>query len=219
MSEGTGGAAEAPRSHGLIRNPQDFWGGVMLIAIALFALWACSDLPGQRGFAFGPGTAPRLFAYSLIALGAIVAAIGLLTDGPPPGRFALSGPLGGVVLVAVLIPMTIYAARLGKVIPGIAPDVVLAVLEVIVLVGLALVITRFAPRGPVFITCATLIFAVTIRPLGLVMSSYIALIVSSYATEEIRWGEALIWSAVLTLFCSLLFPYGLNLPLQLWPRF
>ena len=43
--------------------------------------------------------------------------------------------------------------------------------------------------------------------------------VSAYATEEIRWVETLIWCAVLTLFCSLLFPYGLNLPLQLWPRF
>ena len=46
-----------------------------------------------------------------------------------------------------------------------------------------------------------------------------SLVVSAYATDEIRWIETLIWAAVLTLFCSLLFPYGLNLPLQLWPRF
>ena len=31
----------------------------MLVLVALFALWAGSDLPGMRGFAFGPGTAPR----------------------------------------------------------------------------------------------------------------------------------------------------------------
>ena len=37
--------------------------------------------------------------------------------------------------------------------------------------------------------------------------------------NAIRWIETIIWAAVLTLFCSLLFPYGLNLPLQLWPRF
>ena len=41
----------------------------------------------------------------------------------------------------------------------------------------------------------------------------------AYATEEIRWVETLIWCAILTAFCALLFPYGLNLPLQLWPRF
>ena len=103
--------------------------------------------------------------------------------------------------------------------PGVAPDVVLAVLETIVLIALAFVVARYAPRGPVFITCATLIFAVTVRPLGLVISSYISLVVSAYATEEIRWTETIIWAAVLTLFCSLLFPWGLNLPLQLWPRF
>ena len=202
-----------------VRSPQDYYGGVALAAIALFALWAGSDLPGMRGFAFGPGTAPRLFAYCLLGLGVVVALTGLLTDGPPSEPFSFSGPFGGAVLLAVLIPMTIYAARIGKSFPGMAPDVVLAVLEVLVLIGLALVLTRFAPRGPVFITCATLIFAVTIRPLGLVIASFVSLVVSATATHEVRWIETVMWTVVLAAFCSVLFPYGLNLPLQLWPRF
>jgi hypothetical protein len=45
------------------------------------------------------------------------------------------------------------------------------------------------------------------------------LIVSSAATEEVRWREAIIWAASLTLFCALLFVYGLKLPFALWPRF
>ena len=36
--------------------------------------------------------------------------------------------------------------------------------------------------------------------------------------REVRWVEASIWSAALTVFCVGLFVYGLNLPLQLWPR-
>jgi putative tricarboxylic transport membrane protein len=217
MSEGSKGAA--PRSHGLIRSPQDFYGGLVLVGIAAFALWAGSDLPGMRGFAFGPGTAPRMFAYGLMGLGAAVMLTGLLTNGPPEEPFSMSGPLGGLVLVAILIPMTIYANRIGKTIPGIAPDIVLAALETVVIIALAIIVSRYAPRGPVFITAATLIFAVSVRPLGLVISSYISLVVSAYATEEIRWVETIIWAAVLTLFCALLFPWGLNLPLQLWPRF
>ena len=122
------------------------------------------------------------------------------------------------VLVVILIPMTIYANRLGKLIPGIAPDVLLAALETVVLVGLAIFVSRFAPRGPVLITAATLIFAISVRPLGLVISSYIAIVVAAHATKEVRLIETLIWAAVLTVFCALLFPYGLNLPLQLWPR-
>jgi len=81
MSEGTGGAVQAPRSHGLIRSPRDFWGGVALMLLALFALWASSDLPGMRGFAFGPGTAPRMFAYCLLGLGIAISLVGLLSDG------------------------------------------------------------------------------------------------------------------------------------------
>lgn len=217
MSEGTKGAA--PRSHGLIRSPQDFWGGVVLCLVAAFALWASSDLPGMRGFAFGPGTAPRLFAYGLMILAVGVILTGLLSDGPPEEPFSMSGPLGGAVLVIILIPMTIYANRIGKLIPGVAPDIVLAALEIPVLIGLALVVMRFAPRGPVLITCATLIFAIGVRPLGLVIASYVSIVVAAHATDEVRRGETLVWAAVLTLFCALLFPYGLNLPLQLWPRF
>lgn len=201
------------------RNPQDFYGGTMLVALGLFSLWAGSDLPGMRGFAFGPGTAPRLFAYALIGVGVAVALVGLLTVGPPEEKYAFRGPLGGALLIIVLIPITIYAARIGKLVPGVPPDVIVAAVGAVVVFALALALVRFVPRGPLFITAATLIFAISVRPLGLVISSYVMLMVAAAATEEVRWIEMVIWGAVLTLFCSLLFPYGLNLPLQLWPRF
>jgi putative tricarboxylic transport membrane protein len=219
MSDVTKPGTEAPHGGGLIRSPKDFWGGLALVVLAGFAIWASSDLPGMRGFAFGPGTAPRLFAYMLMAVGVAVALVGLLTDGPPEEKFSFSGPLGGAVLLVALIPITYYSNRIGHLVPGIAPDIIVAALGAIVVLALAFVVVRFAPRGPVFITAATLIFAVTVRPLGLVIGSFVSLMVSAYATDEIRWIETIIWAAVLTLFCSLLFPYGLNLPLQLWPRF
>ncbi len=202
-----------------IRSPQDYYGGAILVAIALFALWASSDLPGMRGFAFGPGTAPRLFAYMLLGLGAAVALVGLLTDGPPGGEYSFSGPLGGAVLIVALIPITYYSNKIGRWVPGVPPDIAVAALGAIVVLVLAFLLERFAPRGPLFITAATLIFAITVRPLGLVIASFVSLVVSSIATKEGNWVETIIWSAVLTTFCSLLFPWGLNLPLQLWPRF
>jgi len=219
MSEGTGGAVQAPRSRGLIRSPRDFWGGVALMLLALFALWASSDLPGMRGFAFGPGTAPRMFAYVLLALGASISLVGVLTDGEPMERFTFVGPMGASLLLLVLIPLNIFSVRISHMLPGVAADVVFAAATGVTVVLLAFVLMRVAPRGPLMITAATIVFGVTVRPLGLVIASYISLVVSAYATEEIRWTETLIWCAVLTAFCSLLFPYGLNLPLQLWPRF
>jgi putative tricarboxylic transport membrane protein len=219
MSVGSGGAARAPRSRGPIRSPRDFWGGIGLIVLAAFALWASSDLPGMRGFAFGPGTAPRMFAYCLLGLGVAVSLVGLFSDGEPSEQYAASGPFGGAVLLLVLIPLALFSRQIGKILPGVAADVVYAAVTAIVVLALAFALMRIAPRGPLFITAATLVFGVTVRPLGLVFASFISLMVSAYATDEIRWIETIIWAAVLTLFCSLLFPYGLNLPLQLWPRF
>jgi hypothetical protein len=145
-----------------VGNRQDYFGGLGLIFIALVALWASRDLPGMRGFAFGPGTAPRGFAIILVLLGAGVALNGLFTAGPN--------------------------------------------------------VERFGVRGPVLILAAIFTFAACIRPMGLVFTSFVSIVISAAATPEVRWRETVIWAAVLTLFCSLLFPWGLNLPLPLWPN-
>jgi putative tricarboxylic transport membrane protein len=151
-----------PPALGMVRNAQDYWGGVALVAFAMFALWAASDLPGMRGFAFGPGTAPRLFSWLLVVTGAGVAVSGLLANGPALERWGI--------------------------------------------------------RAPVLFISSVLFFGATVRPLGLVISAFFTLMIASAATREVRWVEATLWSAALTVFCVGLFVYGLNLPLQLWPR-
>jgi Tripartite tricarboxylate transporter TctB family len=146
-----------------MRAPQDYFGGIVLMAIALFALWASSDLQGMHGFSFGAGTAPRMFGVLLLALGAGVAVMGLLTDGPA---------------------LAVYAWR-----------------------------------GPLFVSLAIVSFAITIRPLGLVISAFASFMISALGTPETRWKETIIVGICLTIGCSLLFPYALGLPLQLFPRF
>jgi putative tricarboxylic transport membrane protein len=152
-------------SAGLLRvqNPQDVYGGMALILLALVAFVASNDLPGMRGFAFGPGTAPRLFAFTLAVLSLGVVVGGLLTSGPD--------------------------------------------------------ITGYKIRGVVFIIGSILAFAACIRPLGLVVASFATMVICAAAAEDVKWKETLIVAVVVTAFCSVLFPYGLNLPFQLWPRF
>jgi putative tricarboxylic transport membrane protein len=82
-----------------IRAPRDFWGGIVLIGLAVIALWASGDLSGMRGFAFGPGTAPRMFAILLLIIGAGVAVTGLLTDGPAIEPYAFRGP--ALIIIAI----------------------------------------------------------------------------------------------------------------------
>src|SRR5215472_4261024 len=162
MSENVGGVPE-PRNRGsFIRAPREFYGGLVLVAVAVFALWASRDLPGMRGFAFGPGTAPRIFAGALAVLGIAVAVTGVLTKGPG--------------------------------------------------------IDGFYFFGPCFVTLSVVLFAWLVRPLGLVIASFLSIVAPAGAPPEARLVETLIWGAVLTAFCVLLFPITLNLPMQLWPN-
>lgn len=163
MSEETGQAADPPARPRAIRNPQDFYGGLGLAGLALFAFWAGSDLPGMQGFSFGPGTAPRLFAGLLLVFGLGIAAIGYFTDGPPLERYGI--------------------------------------------------------RGPMMIAVSILAFAAMIRPLGLVITSFVTFMIAATASKETRWIESTLMAIGLTAFCTFLFPYVLNLPFQIWPRF
>src|SRR5450759_5104100 len=89
-----------------VRGPREFYGGLALMGLAIVAILATGDLPGQHGFAFGPGTAPRMFATLLAICGAIVALTGLFVDGEPIGHFAIKGPayvLAGILLFAGMI--------------------------------------------------------------------------------------------------------------------
>src|SRR3981189_3311867 len=146
-----------------VRGPQDFVGGIALIAIALFALWASSDLQGMHGFSFGAGTAPRLCAVLFLGLGRAVMVVGSFAEGPH--------------------------------------------------------LATYAWRGPLFVSLAILSFAITIRSLVLVFSASARFMISALGTRETKWKETIIVGICLTIGCSLLFPYALGLPLQLFPRF
>src|SRR5438128_9315974 len=84
-----------------VRNQQDFYGGMALVFLALIAFVASNDLPGMRGFAFGPGTAPRLFAFALAALSVIVVIGGLLAKGPDIEPYKLRGMI--LITASILV--------------------------------------------------------------------------------------------------------------------
>jgi putative tricarboxylic transport membrane protein len=100
MSEGAKTSANGGGFRFKVRGPRDFYGGLALIGLAIIAILTSGDLPGTHGFAFGPGTAPRLFAGLLAVCGALVALSGFLVDGPPIEKYAVRGPAW--VLLAIL---------------------------------------------------------------------------------------------------------------------
>lgn len=91
MNNTLNGATDSSAPARKIKGPQDFYGGLALMGIALFALWAASNLSGTQGFSFGPGTAPRIFATLLLLLGAGIAVSGLLIEGEQIQRYGFRG--------------------------------------------------------------------------------------------------------------------------------
>ncbi|MFL6798229.1 MAG: tripartite tricarboxylate transporter TctB family protein [Xanthobacteraceae bacterium] len=146
-----------------VPGPRDFYGGVLLVDLAILALISSAELPGQRGFAFGPGTAPRLFAIVLAGLSAAVALGGVFVEGERIDKYKL--------------------------------------------------------RGPILVVASILAFALMIRPLGLIISSFLTFLLSIFGSREMRIVESVLGAAFMTGFCWLLFVVLLNLPFQLWPRF
>jgi putative tricarboxylic transport membrane protein len=79
-------------------------------------------------------------------------------------------------------------------------------------------IEKYKVRGPALVIVGISLFAMLIRPFGLVLATYLAFMISIFGSKEMRWVESAIAAAVMTLGCVLLFVYLLNLPFQLWPQ-
>ena len=57
---------------------------------------------------------------------------------------------------------------------------------------------HYAWRGPLFVSLAILSFALTIRPLGLIVSAFASFMIAALGTPETKWMETLIVGVCLT---------------------
>jgi putative tricarboxylic transport membrane protein len=60
-------------------------------------------------------------------------------------------------------------------------------------------------------------FGLTVRPLGLVVAGPVAIVIAAFASDEVRWMEAIVLGAVMTAVCVGLFKFALGLPIPLAP--
>ena len=78
----------------------------------------------------------------------------------------------------------------------------------------------FGAFKPIFVIIGSVVlFGIAAPKLGLVAATIILVIVSSMASDEFRWKEAVIASVVLAIFTILAFSWGLKLQLPVWPWF
>jgi hypothetical protein len=110
--------SESPRHRGPVRAPQSLAGGLLLIALAVLALWLTHDLDQGTLNAMGPAMLPRWLAIGVGLAGLALLATAFAKDGDALERWSLRGPI--FVIGAILaFAITIRGYAFGSlVIPG-----------------------------------------------------------------------------------------------------
>jgi len=148
-----------------LRNKQDFWSGVMFIALGLGFSWQATSYQMGTAARMGPG-------YFPFWLGLVLALLGIV----------------------VLLGSLSKKAEETKV-EGFDWRIVFLVIGSVVL------------------------YAVILRPLGVYISVFVLVVVSSLASHEFNWKVAVANGIFLVVFSYLAFIKGLGLIFPLWPSF
>ena len=146
-----------------IREPKDFWAGVMFFAFGVAAIVIGSAYPIGTAARMGPGYFPRILGILLIVLGA---------------------------------GLSLRSFRLQ---------------------GRAITFGSFRPM--LIVLGSVVLFGLLALSIGLVLATIMLIMVSSFASPEFRWKEALISSVVLSAVAVGAFLWGLGLQFPVWPTF
>lgn len=83
-----------------IKNPKDFWTGLLYVVFGAITFWIARAYPMGSAGRMGPGYFPIILSLLLIGLGVFVLLKGLTKAGEPFGEFAWRGTI--LVLAATL---------------------------------------------------------------------------------------------------------------------
>ncbi|WP_323745008.1 tripartite tricarboxylate transporter TctB family protein [Noviherbaspirillum malthae] len=138
-----------------IRNPQDFWSGVIFLIFGLAAVIIGNDYAMGSAGRMGPAYFPTALGSLLAVIGAVSLVRSFIRHGEPIGRFAIKNLLlvtaavllfgllmrgaGLLIATVVLVMLSGYASIKFKVLPFLAVAVGMAVFCILVfVVGLGL---------------------------------------------------------------------------------
>ncbi|MGH7262136.1 MAG: tripartite tricarboxylate transporter TctB family protein, partial [Nitrospiraceae bacterium] len=77
-------------------------------------------------------------------------------------------------------------------------------------------ISIFAYKEIALVLAATVLFGVLARGAGVVISIFVLVLISAYASVKFRWGPSIALAVGLTVFCVLVFIKGLGIPLTIF---
>ena len=213
-----------------IKNPKDFWAGVMFMGFGLAFVVIAAGTPDFVNRMFGDklipgyqiGSAVRMGpAYFPIVLGGLLAILGAVVffrsfvSGITGAAAAVKLPfniLDLIVAVLVFVVATFVVKKL-----GISHD--WAMLSSALILSVLAIVLRPNTKALVLILASSLAFAYLLKPLGLVVASIVVIFISAYGGHEFKWKEVTILAIVLVIFSVLVFVKALTLPFPVCPDF
>jgi hypothetical protein len=76
---------------------------------------------------------------------------------------------------------------------------------------------QFSWQTMVLIIGPVLLFGLILKPIGMILSLFVLIVASSFASHEFKWVATLINAVVLILMCVVIFVWSLKLQFQVWP--
>ena len=137
-----------------VKNPQDFWAGLLFLVVGLLALWF------GRGYLFGtatkmgPGYLPTVLSWLLVGLGAFLMGRGAIEVGEPLETSLLRPQ---IFIVAAIVVFAFMIERFG---------LVPAIFVVTIVAALASDETKWIETIPLAIGLAILCAVLFVRLLG-----------------------------------------------------
>ncbi len=191
-----------------IRNGKDFWAGLMFAGFGVGFMAVSFNYPMGSAVRMGPAYFPTMLGGLLALLGAVVFLRAFLSKFEHPLKvfpFRLPYLVGALVVGGA----TYFADSWFKGAPMV--EFVLSGLTLFLFIG------AFGPRVMFLILIAVIIFGYALKPLGLVLSTVLLIMLSASGGHDFRKKEIVILTVVLVLFGVLVFVKGLGLPFNLWP--
>jgi putative tricarboxylic transport membrane protein len=140
-----------------IRNPQDFWAGIIFSCAGLAALLISRDYPAGTAGRMGPGYFPTILSGILILIGLVSIVRATIRPGEAIGKFALK-EVFLVLLATVLFGVLLRGAGLA-----------IAIIVLVLVSGYASTKFRFVPFLAVAVGMAVFSVLIFITGLGLPM--------------------------------------------------
>ena len=77
----------------------------------------------------------------------------------------------------------------------------------------------FQTRPVVFVLCSVILFGLLLRPLGLLLSTFILVLVSSMASYDFKVRQSILTAFVLLAIVLIIFVFFLKFQIPVWPSF